>query len=86
MKYLYLLVIFPFLTLDCLLNILIGGSFKHTLSATAWTVKDHKYYKWTHLIIDAIFFFQPSHCENQFIEEQAFGGVWKAYIASWKKS
>lgn len=75
MKYLIL----PLLALDCLLNVLCGGSFHQTLSATAWTVRDHRYFGWTYRFIDTMLFWQPNHCQHQAAIEQRYGSVWTAW-------
>lgn len=77
MKY---LILIPLL-IDCLCNVLVGGSFRQTLSATAWTVyRDRKFFGWLCPVINAIFFFQPDHCRLQYLREQTFGGA----LAAWR--
>jgi hypothetical protein len=61
------------LTLDRVLNVLLGGSFSETLSARAhrMRVKPQPYWYWLADAIDAVFFWQPDHCRKQFEFEQA---------------
>lgn len=67
------------LALDCAGNVLIGGSFHQTLSATSWTVRDHPWFWWIHWVIDLgalILVGQVHHTETAWNNEQA-GSVWK---------
>ena len=61
------------LWLDRAVNVLIGGSFRETLSARAhrMDVKDHPYWGWTASFINALFFWQEDHCRKQWEYEQA---------------
>ena len=63
----------PLLWLDRAVNVLIGGTFRETLSARAHRsdVKDHPYWGWTAAAINALFFWQPDHCRKQWEREQA---------------
>lgn len=63
------------LWLDCLVNAILGGLIKETLSSRAhrMRVKGHRYWGWTADAIDALFFFQPDHCRKQYWREVADG-------------
>jgi hypothetical protein len=78
-KYLIAALLF----LDCLLNMLLGGSFHETLSARAhrMRVKPQPYFGWLADAIDALMFWQQDHCRQQFAREQLAGSVWKAWAA-----
>jgi hypothetical protein len=69
------LLIIPLLWLDCLANFLLGGSIKETLSSRAhrMRVKQHPYWGWTADAIDTLFFWQPGHCEAQWLREVLAG-------------
>lgn len=69
-----LLIALP-LALDCAGNMLLGGSWRNTLSGEAWEQRDHKYWGWTHRFINALFF-DPKHCENAAVAERAYGSIW----------
>lgn len=84
MTRLYLTLLAPLILLDCAGNCLLAfGSFDNTLSATAWTVRNHGYFGWTHRFIDVIF--GAGHCEAQAQREQQYGSVWAALAAQWKE-
>lgn len=73
------IVVLFLLLLDCAANKMIGGSFKKTLSATAWTVRDHKWMWWVHYLIDFGAFVlvgQWKHTEKAYTAEEASGNVW----------
>ena len=61
------------LWLDRAVNVLLGGTFRETLSARAHRsdVKDHPYWGWTASFINTLFFWQPDHCRKQWEREQA---------------
>lgn len=80
---LLLVAIAPALALDCAGNVLVGGSFDHTLSAEAWLHADHDWWGWTHKAIDALFFWQDGHCKAQAGREYQHGSVWAAWRAGW---
>jgi hypothetical protein len=69
------LLIIPLLWLDCLINFLLGGSIKETLSSRAhrMRVKRHPYWGWTADAIDTLFFLQPDHCRAQWAREVLAG-------------
>ena len=69
----------PLLLLDCAGNLLIGGSFRNTLSSEAWHHREHKHWGWCHRFIDALFWFQPNHCRIQALREATHGSVWRAW-------
>lgn len=60
------------LWLDRVVNLLLGGSFNETLSSRAhrMDVKDHPYWGWTARAINALFFWEPDHCREQWKREQ----------------
>jgi hypothetical protein len=71
----------PLVFLDCLLNMLVGGSFSETLSARAHRLREEKHpMGWTADAIDRLFFWQDGHCKAQFEREARAGGAWKALI------
>ncbi|MEJ7932590.1 hypothetical protein WG922_21650 [Ramlibacter sp. AN1015] len=72
------------LALDCLLNMLLGGSIRNTLSGEAWHAREHRWWGWTHRFIDALFFWQQKHCQTQALRELAFGSVWAAWLHAWR--
>lgn len=69
----------PMLALDCLGNMLTGGSWRNTLSGESWHHRNHKYWYWCHRAIDFIFRWQKDHCMNQALREARWGGVWPAW-------
>jgi hypothetical protein len=70
------------IALDCLANLLVGShTIMRTLSSTAWKVREHRYFWWTHVVIDAIF--GRGHCQAQALAEDHYGSVWAAWSASW---
>lgn len=82
-----LLLSLPLLILDCAANCLICmQSWRNTMSGEAWNHRDDKWWRWTHRAIDALFFWQDSHCQRQAIKEAAHGGFWPAYADDWKHS
>jgi hypothetical protein len=81
-----LLVLLPLLALDCLANMLLGGSWRNTLSAEAWHARDHKYWGWTHRVIDALFFWQAAHCMEQAAAEERHGGAWGVWRHAWQNA
>ena len=58
---------------DQLANTLLQGSASETLSSRAWrmSVKQQPYWGWTQKAIDAIFFWQPNHCQTSFNNERS---------------
>jgi hypothetical protein len=51
-------------------NVVIGGKADETISARAWRLRSKS--KWwfrLQLIIDAMFFWQPNHCEQSYVSE-----------------
>lgn len=84
---LYLLAIFLPLVLDAGLNCLLcGGSWRNTMSGEAWQQRTQPVWFWTHDLIDALFFFQPGHCQLQAAREAQYGSVWRAWAADWRFS
>lgn len=69
--------------LDCVINVILGGSFHETLSSRAHGVRMRKqpYWWWVANVIDWLFWFQPNHCEMQYWREGRHGGVWNAWKA-----
>lgn len=54
---------------DQLLNALLGGMADETLSSRAWRARRHKYWWWTHRVINGLFFWQANHCRAAFEAE-----------------
>lgn len=79
-----MLLMLPWIALDCIASVCIGEGKRATLSAKAWDCREHPWWGWTHRMIDAIFFLQPNHCRVQYDRERKHGGVWGAYAATWK--
>jgi hypothetical protein len=74
-------ILLPLLVLDCLGNItLCRGSWRNTMSASAWANRNHKYFSWCCKFVDAIF--GAGHCQEQYEREQKYGSVWAAWRAS----
>lgn len=73
------LLMFPLIAFDCIVNMLIGGSWRNTLSAEAWRHREHKHWGWCQAFIDVLFFWQPDHCKDQDRKETEHGSVWKAW-------
>jgi hypothetical protein len=77
------------LAIDCLFNMLHGGSLGKTLSGEAWHQREHKWFFWTHRFIDWLFYWpklgrgMPNHCQNASIRESENGGAWPGW---WKKT
>lgn len=72
----------PLIALDCVGNLLVGGSWRNTLSSEAWKHREHSRWGWTHQAIDA--FFGKNHCQEQAADEDRYGSVWAAWWASVK--
>ena len=59
------------IALDQLLNTLIGGWPDETMSSWAYRVhRDGKPWGFLAPVIDAIFFWQPSHCAQSYLSEK----------------
>lgn len=58
------------------------ASWGNTLSATAWTVREHPFFCWTHGFID--FIFGAGHCQLQAEREAQYGSVWAAWWITFK--
>lgn len=80
---LLLLMLGP-IAIDCIGCLLIGGSWRNTLSGEAWHQRSHKWTSWTHRMIDWLFFFQPNHCQIQAEREERHGSVWAAWLSDFK--
>jgi hypothetical protein len=80
-----LALLLPLLALDCLLNVLVGESWRHTLSSTAWRKREHKWWGWTHKAINALFFWQANHCRGAWRQETIHGSVWAAFVWMWRQ-
>jgi len=78
------ILIFLPLLVDCILNMVLGGSFRQTLSGEAWRQRDHKWWGWTHDAIDALFglFGQTDHCKKAAMTESQWGSIWTAWRAN----
>jgi hypothetical protein len=57
---------------DRVINVLLGGNSRETLSARAHRsdAKDHPYWGWTASFIDTLFFWDDNHCREQWVHEQ----------------
>lgn len=57
--------------LDRLVNALIGGNDRETLSSVAYRKwRDKEPFGFTMAIINELFFFQPSHCELAYVSDR----------------
>lgn len=54
---------------DQLCNTLLGGMADETLSARAYRLEKERNRPWPRRIIDAIFFFDPQHCQQSYGSE-----------------
>lgn len=79
-----LIALLPLLAMDCVANMLVGGSPRKTLSGAAWHAREHKWWGWTHRFIDWLFFWQDEHCKGAALREMAYGSTWKAWGATWR--
>jgi hypothetical protein len=79
-----LAVTFIFLVMSCGLNKLLGGSFNHTLSGTAWRNRERKYWNWLRRFINGMFFWQPNHCHHAAMMEEIYGSVWHSLGLDWR--
>lgn len=84
MKYLWLILLFPLLVVDCAGNVLIGGSWRNTLSSEAWHHREHRYFGWCHRFIDSLPCFGEGHCKVQAEREAKYGSVWAAWADKFK--
>jgi hypothetical protein len=80
-----LVLLLPLLFLDCLGNMIIGGSPRNTLSGEAWHHRDHPVWGWCEPFICEIFN-DPNHCKNAAAEEEKFGGWFASWRARWSKA
>lgn len=78
-----LILLLPLLALDCLANMIVGGSWRNTLSGEAWHAREHKWWGWTHKAINALFFWQANHCQDQAIAEAMHGSAWRVWRHLW---
>lgn len=63
----------PLIWLDRVVNVILGGNSRETLSSRAhrMDVKNHPYWGWTAGAINKLFFWQTDHCKAQWEYEQA---------------
>jgi hypothetical protein len=63
------------LLVDRVVNVLLGGIYKETLSSRAhrMRVKKHPYWGWTADAIDWLFFWELDHCAAQWRREVLMG-------------
>jgi hypothetical protein len=68
--------------LDCLVNLLLLGSFNETLSSRAhrMRIKPQPCWFWLADAIDFLLFWEPDHCRDQYEREKKAGGAWKALV------
>ena len=61
------LIVKTLVLLDCIVNVLLGGKFRETLSSRAhrMRLKQQPVWGWTAAFIDTLFFWEPHHCFNQ---------------------
>lgn len=82
MKWIELLLL-PLIAADCACNMLLGGSWRNTLSGEAWHQRAHRVWGWCHKWIDWLFacpaIGQTDHCRLPAEREARHGSVW----ASW---
>ncbi len=57
------------IALDQLINTLLAGSADETLSARAYRLSRDRGRHWPRRVIDALFFWDPHHCENAHLSE-----------------
>lgn len=58
------------ISFDQLVNVVFLGQPDETISSRAWRCKDINYFwKYTHKLIDILFFFQVEHCYNAYLSE-----------------
>lgn len=54
-----------FIAIDQLANCILGGRPDETISAKVWRMKDrNKFYYFSRILIDKIFWFDENHCEE----------------------
>ncbi len=60
------------IAVDQLVNVLMAGAPDETLSSRAHRMraKGHRWWGWTAAAIDALFFFDPGHCEKAYQSER----------------
>lgn len=85
MRRVWLVLMLPLIALDCLGNLLIGGSWRNTMSGEAWHHRGDEWTGWTYRFIDWLFFWQANHCQRQAVAEAFHGSVWRAWLAAWTK-
>jgi hypothetical protein len=78
-----LVLVAPLLVLDAAGNVLIGGSWRNTLSGEAHAHRTRRWWGWTETLIDGLFFWQVDHCKAQAERERQHGSVWAAWAADW---
>lgn len=81
-----IVVWFPLLVLDCAANWLMGQSPRNTMSGELWAHRTHPFWGRVQRAVDRMFFWQPDHCQRQWIKEAAHGGFWPALAFDWKQS
>lgn len=71
----------PLIAFDCLGCLLLGGSWRNTISSEAWNNREQKNWRGRWKDIDAVF--GKDHCQRQAKLEAAHAGVWRAWAADW---
>jgi hypothetical protein len=84
MRHLLLILLLAGIAIDVLGNILVLGSWRNTMSATAWKNREHPVFGWCHRFIDAMPWFGKGHCQAQYERESQFGSVWAAWREQFK--
>jgi hypothetical protein len=79
-----LLLLLPLIALDCLANMLLGQSWRNTLSGEAWNHRNDPRLRWCYRFIDGLPVFGAGHCRVQAEREERFGSVWNSWLNDWK--
>lgn len=65
---------------DCTGNLIVGGSFRNTISGEAWNNRDQESWKGVYQRIDALpIIGYVGHCQHAAEREVGFGSVWAAW-------
>jgi hypothetical protein len=66
--------------------LLAGGTWRNTMSASAWKNRGHRYFGWCHRFIDGMPWWGAGHCQTQYEREDQFGSVWAAWRDNFKRA
>lgn len=73
------------IAMDCFLNMVVWQqSWRNTMSGEAWHHRDDPTWGWCYRFVDAIFRWQPNHCQVQAQREITYGSAWGAFAAEWR--